>query len=108
MHGRVVSVQVEPAKLGEAAELYRDSVVPAAQQQPGFRGAMLLTDSESGNAISVTFWDTEEHLVRGQESGFYQDQIAKFAEYLVRLPDQQGYELSVMSMSDGMTLSDGV
>ena len=102
MHGRVVSVQVEPAKLGEAVELYRDSVVPAAKDQDGFRGAVLLTDPESGNAISVTLWDSEEDLIRGQESGFYQDQLAKFADYLIRIPDQQGYEISVMSLTDGI------
>ena len=102
MHGRVVSVQVEPAKLGEAVELYRDSVVPAAKDQDGFRGAVLLTDPESGNAISVTLWDSEEDLIRGQESGFYQDQLAKFADYLIRIPDQQGYEISVMSLTDGL------
>ncbi len=100
MYGRVVSVKVEPEKLKEAVGIYRDSVVPAAENQNGFRGALLLTDPESGEAISVTLWNSEEDLIQGQESGYYQEQLAKFADYLIRIPEQQGYEVEVMSMTE--------
>ncbi len=94
MHGRVVTVQVEPKDLDDAISLYRDSVMPAAQEQKGFKGALLFTDSDTGKGLSITLWDSEDDLVKGQESGFYQEQIAKFAELLIRTPDQIGYELS--------------
>lgn len=95
MHGRVVSVQVKPEDLGEAISIYRDSVVPAAQDQDGFNGAILLTDPDTGKAISVTLWNSEEDLLKGQESGYYQEQIAKFTDLLIRKPDQVGYEVSL-------------
>ena len=94
MHGRIVTVQVTPEDLPKAIEVYRDSVMPAAEQQKGFKGALLFTDSETGKAVSVTLWDSEDDLMHGQESGYYQEQIAKFAEYMIRTPDQEGYELS--------------
>ena len=93
MHGRIVSVQVEPENLGKAIEIYRDSVIPAAREQKGFHDALLFTDSATGRAVSVTIWETEEDLLAGQSSGYYQEQIAKFAELMIRTPDQEGYEL---------------
>ena len=95
MHGRIVNVEVAPDDLQEAIEIYRDSVMPAAQEQKGFRGSLLFTDSNTGKAVSITIWDSEEDLMRGQSSGYYQEQIAKFASFLTRTPDQEGYQLSL-------------
>ncbi len=93
MHGRIVSVQMEPEDLGKAVEIYRESVIPAAKDQRGFHDALLFTDSLTGRAVSITIWETEEDLLAGQTSGFYQEQIAKFAELMVRTPEQKGFEL---------------
>lgn len=95
MHGRVVRVNVRPGALPEAIGIYRESVVPAALQQKGFRGALLFTNPDTNMAISITLWDTEDDLARGQESGYYQAQIAKFADQLAGSPSQDGYELSL-------------
>ena len=93
MHGRIVSVQMEPEDLGKAVGIYCESVIPAAKEQKGFHDALLFTDSETGRAVSITIWETEEDLLAGQSSGFYQEQIAKFAELMIRTPDQEGFEL---------------
>jgi hypothetical protein len=44
MHARVVDPRVRPGDTEEMVRIYRDSFMPAAKQQPGFGGAMLLTD----------------------------------------------------------------
>ncbi len=93
MHGRIVSVQMEPEDLGKAVGIYRDSVIPAAKQQKGFHDALLFTDSATGRAVSITIWETKEDLLAGQASGYYQEQIAKFAELMTRTPEQEGFEL---------------
>ena len=93
MHGRIVSVQVEPEDLGKAVDIYRDSVIPAAKEQKGFHDALLFTDSATGRAVSITIWETEGDLLAGQASGYYQEQIAKFAELMIRTPEQEGFEL---------------
>ena len=95
MHGRIVSAKVRAGMLDEAVRIYRESVVPAAQQQQGFRGALLFMDSQENNGVSITLWETEDDLLRGQSSGYYQQQIGKFANLLEGSPQQQGYELSV-------------
>jgi len=44
MYARVLKVQYKPGTIEEAARLYRDSYVPAAHQQQGFKGTLFLTD----------------------------------------------------------------
>lgn len=99
MHGRIVSVQVAPENLKKVTDIYIESVVPAAELQDGFKGALLFTNSETGKAVSITVWNSVEDLMRGQESGYYQEQIVKFTEYFVRAPDQEGFEMVYCSLS---------
>ena len=44
MHARVVTGQYQQGTLEEAAHMYRDLYLPAAEQQQGFKGALFLTD----------------------------------------------------------------
>lgn len=95
MHARVVTVQIQPDKTDEAISIYRDSVVPAGKQQKGFKGALLLADPNTGKAISVTLWETEADMKAGETSGYYQEQIAKFAGVFARPPVREHYDVSV-------------
>jgi quinol monooxygenase YgiN len=95
MHVRVTRVQLQPDKLDEAIRIYQESVVPAAQQQPGFRSTQLITDRASGMGMSITVWETEANLHASEASGYYQEQIAKFAPLLTTPPVREVYEISV-------------
>jgi quinol monooxygenase YgiN len=95
MHVRVTKVQLQPDKLDEAIRIYQESVVPAAKQQPGFRSTQLLTDRASGTGMAVTAWDTEANMQASEASGYYQEQIAKFAPLLTAPPVREMYEVSV-------------
>ena len=98
MHGRIVSVQVAPEDLGTITKIYVESVVPAAEQQEGFKGAILFTEGETGKAVSITIWNSERELLQGQESGYFQEQIGKFTQYFTRTPNQEGYEVAYNSL----------
>ena len=95
MHARAVTVQIQPGKIDEAIAIYRDSVMPAAKQQKGFKGAWLLTDRNTGKGLSVTLWETEADLTAGEASGYYQEQIAKFGGVFAMPPVREHYEVSV-------------
>jgi len=96
MYARVVTVQAQAGKLDEITKLYRESIVPAAKQQKGFRGATLFTDRANDKGISVTRWETEADLQAGEASGgYYQEQIAKIAPMLSAPPVRETYEISV-------------
>jgi heme-degrading monooxygenase HmoA len=79
----------------EAVGIYRDSVVPAAKQQKGFKGALLLTDPNTGKGISIALWETEADMQAGEASGYFQEQIAKFAAVFAAPPVTEHYEVSL-------------
>ncbi len=95
MYARVVTVQTQPGKTEEAIRIYRDSVMPAAKQQQGFKGAFMLTDPNTGKGLSIALWETEADLRAGETSGYYQEQIAKFAQVFAAPPTREAYEVSV-------------
>ena len=85
--------------LDEAISLYRDSVVPAAKQQKGFKGLYLLTltDRSAGKGISITLWETEADMIAGENSGYYQQQLAKFKDVFGAPPAREASEVSVLA-----------
>lgn len=95
MYARVTIVQVLPEKREESIGLFRDSVVPAAKQQQGFKGALMLTDPATGNGMSISLWETEDDMRAGETSGYFQEQAAKFAPLLAGTPTLEGYEVNV-------------
>jgi heme-degrading monooxygenase HmoA len=97
MHARVTTVQIQPEKIDEANSIFRDSVIPAAQAQKGFRAAYLLVDNATGKGMSITAWDSLEDLQTNESSGFYQEQLAKFAPLFTAPPTRETYEVSVQA-----------
>ncbi|MFQ6115311.1 MAG: antibiotic biosynthesis monooxygenase family protein [bacterium] len=95
MHARVVTCQAQPGKIEEGISIYRDSAAPAAKQQKGFKGILLLTNPGTGKAISITLWETEADMKAGESSGYFQEQIAKFGALLAAPPVRETYEVSV-------------
>ena len=95
MNARVTTVQFRPDKMDEAIGIYRDSVTPAAQQQMGFKGLLMLTDRNTGKGISIALWETEADMTAGESSGYFQQQLAKFKDILSAPPVREQYEVSV-------------
>lgn len=86
MYARMTTMQPHPGMAGEAARIFRESVIPAALQQMGFRGALLLEDPSSGRGTSITLWETEADLTAGEESGYFKEQLAKFGPLMAGPP----------------------
>jgi hypothetical protein len=43
----------------------------------------------------ISLWDTEEDAVANEESGYYQEQVARFKDFFAAPPVREGYEVSV-------------
>ena len=95
MHARVTIGQMLLAKLDEATGIYRDSVVPAAKQQQGFKGLYVLVDRKTGKGLTIALWETEADMTAGEASGYYQQQVAKFKDILSAAPVREAYEVTV-------------
>ena len=95
MFARVITVNAQPGKIDEAATVYRDSIIPAAKQQKGFSGAMLLTDPVTGKGISITLWETEADQKASEASGYVAQQLGKLASVLAGPPVRESLVVSV-------------
>ena len=60
LHGgeraRLTRIEVKPSAVTDVIEAFGDSAVPLLAPAPGFRGALLLADSDSGHLVSQTIW----------------------------------------------------
>ena len=97
MHARLTFVQVDPDKLEETTAIFRDSVVPAAKQQFGFERGYLLADRATGKGVAITLWASEADMKSGEGSGYYQQQLAKFAPLFKGPPVREVYEVEVQT-----------
>jgi len=95
MHARVTHVTIRPGTSDEAQRIYRDLVVPAAEMQEGFMGAMLLADDSQEAGMSITLWDSHDSATAAEANGYYQAQISKFADVLAGPPTREVYEVTV-------------
>ena len=94
MVARVTHVKVNPEDIEEAVRLFDDSVVPAAQEEEGFMGALLLTRAD-GRALVIDLCDTVEHMRANERSGLYQREVTKFAGKIVDRPTREFYDVAV-------------
>jgi len=95
MHARVILGRVKLNKQEEAIKIYKESVVPAAKKQKGFKSINLLTDQDTNKFISLTIWETENDMVVSESSGYLQEQLGKIATLFVGPPTVQHYIVSV-------------
>lgn len=81
----------------EGIRVFRESVVPAAKAQKGFRGAYLLADRPAGRCVVLTFWDDEAAAAANEDNLYYQEQLVKFMPFFASAPVREGYEAVVES-----------
>jgi hypothetical protein len=101
MYARVVTGLYQPGKLDEGLQIFRDSTVPAARQQPGFRGALGLVDRNTGKAIAIALRETAADIQATESSGYLQEQFAKIVPLLAETPTVEVYEVSIQETQQG-------
>ena len=96
MHARVTTTQFSPYRLDEAIHIAREQIVPAARQQAGFKGFLMLVDRSTGKGITITLWEGEEDRnVTGSNSSYYRDAIGKIVPLLEGAPLVEDLELVI-------------
>ncbi len=93
MFARLTTRQINPERIDEFIKRYRQSVVPAAKSQKGYRGIFLFMDRKTGNSVSISLWEKEEDAVANEQNRYYQDQVAKFITFYKKPPVRDGYEV---------------
>ena len=97
MYARVSTAELRPGRMDEVIDISRDSVLPAAQQQRGFRSGLWLTDRDANKIMIVSLWETREDMEAGERSGYYREQVGKFGGMLAGEVVREAYEVSIQA-----------
>ena len=67
MYARISHVGGLPQAIEEGIASFRESTLPELKSVEGNRGAILLVDRETGNAMAITLWEDEESMQASEE-----------------------------------------
>ena len=95
MYASIRVIQVQPRKIDEAMRIRRDSVVPLARQQTGYRGALAFVDRGANRITTVMLWETESDMEAFATSDLYQEQLRKVGPLLVGPPEREVCEVGL-------------
>jgi len=101
MYARIVTGQYQPGKIDEGLQILLNSVLPAARQQPGYKGALGLGDRTTGKAITIGLRETAADMQATETSGYLQEQFAKVMPLLAGAPTVEVYEVSIQEVQKG-------
>ena len=95
MHARVTFATADPSKVDQSIKVMKDSILPAAKKQKGFKGLTYLLNRQTGKGMSIVLWNTEDDMKAGEASGFYKEQLAKVIPLVSGPPTMEHYEVSL-------------
>jgi len=89
---RLTFAKVKPGtSTDKMRKIFDESVLPAAMTQKGFCGSFTLSLGEEG--IAVTLWESKADAEAGEKSGYYQEQLKKFAPMFAAPPERKLYNV---------------
>ena len=92
MFARGTSLYIQTGLVEKAVDTFKKSIDPVVRTQPGFRGYYLLLDRDGGKAMTISFWDERDDMVRSETTGYYLKQVAKIRHAFADRPVQEQYE----------------
>ena len=96
MHARMTVAHAQPDRFEEAVAAVQEAFLPAAREQPGYRGFLLLTDRDQHQLVGISFWESQADVqISGGGSGYYQQRMADFAGLLVSPPATTTHQVAV-------------
>ena len=91
MHARVNATEWNPEKVEAGMRLTEETIIPSYQEQPGFRGYILLTEPGGTGAMAITLWETEADMESSAKVA--QAMIPKLKGILRAPPETKTYDV---------------
>lgn len=95
MFARVTSIQVKTEYIDDVIKIYKESVVPAAKSQKGFKRIYFFLDRETGKGHSIALWENQADAIANEKNLYYQEQLTKFLPFYKSAPIKEGFEVVV-------------
>ena len=94
MFARVTLFEIDTLRIGldEALKRFQELVIPETRKREGYQGLYVLRTPE-GKGLIMSLWESEEEAVAGVESGYYDEQVAKFVSVFRSPPGRDHYEV---------------
>jgi hypothetical protein len=91
LYARVNETQWNPERVDEGIKLTEETIIPAYERHPGFRGYFLLTEPGGAGAMAITMWDSEENME--SSAGIAKAMVGELKGILRAPPDTRHYEV---------------
>ena len=103
MFARVTMFDIDLVRINpnEALERFKQMVLPEIRRRDGYEGVYVLRTPE-GKGCILTLWASEEAALAGEESGYYDQQVAQFLSFYKSPPGRERYEVMFV---DGVNVS---
>jgi hypothetical protein len=94
MYARVTQFEIDTLRisLDDALKRFQEFVLTEVRKQPGYEGVFVMRTPE-GKGMLLSLWATEEAAQAGVESGYYDEQVAKFVMLTKQPPGRGHYEV---------------
>jgi heme-degrading monooxygenase HmoA len=69
MYVRMTRVQAPPDKLKDSIQNFETNVLKRVKAAPGYQGAVLLVNRQTGDEIGVTYWESAKALGASEQAG---------------------------------------
>lgn len=93
MHARVTRLDASAERLDAMSNEFEEKTVPVLRGLDGYQGYVLLGDRESGGAIAVTYWDSEDAMKLSEDAVKAERQRAAEAAEVRDEPSVERYEV---------------
>jgi heme-degrading monooxygenase HmoA len=94
VYARVVDLRF-PSEMRDEVVRAGRGLTPVLREQRGFEGLQILTDSEAGEGIIVSFWETEEAAKTSEVAPSYIGQMSLMSSFLYGPLSPKTYEVGV-------------
>jgi len=95
MYARLTRMHFKIDRIEAVVKLYKDSVIPAAKSQKGFKKDYMFLDRETGKGYTLSIWETKEDAIANEKNLYYQEQIVKLMPFFRSNPIREGFEVEV-------------
>jgi heme-degrading monooxygenase HmoA len=92
MYARMNTARWNPDRYDEAMKLTEETIIPAYQEHPGFKGYILLTEPGSDKGVAITLWDSEE--TRASSEDIARQMTGELRGILAEPPLTENYEVT--------------
>ena len=96
MHARSGILYPRSDRFDHVLQLMRDTVAPAAQQEPGCLGMLIMNNRQAGRIVGINLWESEADMLASAKGEYLQEQVSRVITYLRRPPEFEDYEIEVL------------